>query len=334
LHPLQWLEEHPPTQGHSRQIFLLSDGEISNVDQVLSLCRSMTISTRIFSFDLGSSPSRSLIRSLARTTNGRFVFIPPSNNVDMYVGEQLQKALQPCITNIRIKLNIDSTMIDIVPKNAPSVFINDRLIIYAVMKDDKSASFDHNVCVELYSEQHRFGDAKINRIPSVCNDGTIVRLAAKAFILELQHTKLPSQCEEQDQQQTTTTTTSNDECKLTKEKIEERIVHISREHNILSPFTAFVGIEKHANGSNADMALREIPIEISADNQYLQYLETRMSQMHHEQAMKSQRYDEIRWRLQNAQDHRAEILIAIMSIMAVRSKVHNSDCVHYGDHEN
>jgi hypothetical protein len=164
LRPLQWLEEHSPTQGHSRQIFLLSDCEISNVDEVLNLCRSMAISTRIFSFGLGSSPSRSLIKGLARTTNGRFVFIPPFTNVDVYVGEQLQKALQPCITNIKIKLNTDSTFINIVPTSAPPIFINDRLMIYA----------------------------KINRTPSVCNDGTLVRLAAKALILELQHTKLPS----------------------------------------------------------------------------------------------------------------------------------------------
>ena len=288
LRPLQWLEEHPPIQDHSRQIFLLSDGEISNVDEVLNLCRSMATSARIFSFGLGASPSRSLIKGLARSTNGRFVFIPPSTNVDVYVGEQLQKALQPCITNIKIKLNMDSTLINIVPTSIPPVFINDRLIIYAITKDEKLTSFDHNLSIELYSEQHRLGVAKINRIPSVCDDGTIVRLAAKALILELQHTKLPSQCEEHDQQQTVTK--SNNECQLTKEAINERIVQISLEHNILSPFTAFVGIEKRVNANNVDMVLREVPIEISADNQYLKYLKTRMSQIRHKRAQSQMCY--------------------------------------------
>jgi hypothetical protein len=302
LRPLQWLEEHPPTQGYSRQIFLLSDGEISNVDEVLNLCRSMATSTRIFSFGLGSSPSRSLIKGLARTTNGRFVFIPPATNADVYVGEQLQKALQPCITNIKIKLNMDSTLINIVPTSTPPVFINDRLIVYAVVNDDKSTSFDHNVSVELYSEQHRLGEAKINRIPSVSNDGTIARLAAKTLILELQHSKLPSstkkditgsrhtQCEEHDQQQTTP---SNDESKMTKEIIKERIVEISLKHSILSPYTAFVGIEKRVNASNADMILREVPIQISADNQYLKYLNTMMSEMRHKQARSQMCYADL-----------------------------------------
>ena len=106
---------------------------------------------------------------LVQRTDVMFLF-PLFTNVDVYVGEQLQKALQPCISNIQIKLNIDSTLIDIVPTNISPVFLNDRLIIYALMKENKSTSFDHNVSLELYSEQHCLCDARINRIPSVCND--------------------------------------------------------------------------------------------------------------------------------------------------------------------
>ena len=85
MRPLQWIEQNLPSQGRARQIFLLTDGEISNVTEVLDLCRSMASSTRIFSFGLGKSPSRSLVKGLARATNGRFVFIPPNASVDTYV---------------------------------------------------------------------------------------------------------------------------------------------------------------------------------------------------------------------------------------------------------
>ena len=34
LEPLKYLQEHPPIRGRSRQIFLLTDGEISNTNQV------------------------------------------------------------------------------------------------------------------------------------------------------------------------------------------------------------------------------------------------------------------------------------------------------------
>jgi hypothetical protein len=252
----------------------MTDGEISNVDQVLDLCRSMSTSTRIFSFGLGRSPSRSLIKGLARATNGRFVFIPPDTNVDVYVGEQLEKALQSSITNIQVKWNLGRNVTK-VPTKTPPVYVNDRLIVYALANDDnESHVFYHNSSVELYNDQHRIGEAKVTRILNVSDNGTIGRLAAKALILELQHSKLSllnnksgsrqARFEEQAEQEREKL--MNDE----KEERKKRIIELSLKYNILSPYTAFVGIEKRVNGNNADMILREVPIEISADDHHLQ----------------------------------------------------------------
>ncbi|CAF4565962.1 unnamed protein product [Rotaria sp. Silwood2] len=49
----------------------------------------------------------------------------------------------------------------------------------------------------------------------------------------------------------------------------QRIIELSLKYNILSTYTAFIGIEKRTNTSNADMLLREVPISISADDQHL-----------------------------------------------------------------
>jgi hypothetical protein len=235
----------------------------------------MATSTRIFSFGLGRSPSRSLVKGLARATNGRFVFIPPNTSADVHVGEQLQKALQPCITNVQVKWHLSTTAITSVPTKTPPVYVNDRLIVYALI-DDKTTQFDHNSSVELKTEQHRLGEAKVTRIPSGGNNEMIARLAAKALILELQHAKLPSAAQKksagslqtrfkEDQQ----TTASSNEDETTKETTKKRIIELSLKYNILSPHTAFVGIEKRVNASNVDMILREVPIQISADDQHL-----------------------------------------------------------------
>ena len=275
MQPLQWLDNNPPGQGRARQLFLLTDGEISNVDQVLNLCRTMATATRIFSFGLGRSPSRSLVKGLARATNGRFVFIPPDASVDVYVGEQLQKALQPCITNIEVQWHLGPVEPISVPTKMQPVYVNDRLIVYAVIEDE-ATHFDHNSSVELKTEQHQLGVAKVTHVPSIGNNTMIARLAAKALILELQHAKLPSS-EKKDagslqsrfkEQQQTATSTNQDE--TMQEANKKRIIQLSLQYNILSPHTAFVGIEKRANGNNTDMVLREVPIQISADDQHLQ----------------------------------------------------------------
>jgi hypothetical protein len=98
----------------------------------------MSTSTRIFSFGLGRSPRRSLVKGLARATNGRFVFIPPDTNVDTFVGHQLKKALQSSITNIHVKWNLGRNVIN-VPTTTPPVYVNDRLIVYALVNDDNEA---------------------------------------------------------------------------------------------------------------------------------------------------------------------------------------------------
>ncbi|UJR18926.1 hypothetical protein I4U23_022055 [Adineta vaga] len=272
LSPLQWLEKNPVIEGRARQIFLLTDGEVSNVNEVIDLCRTMATSTRIFSFGLGSSPSRSLVKGLARSTNGRFVFIPPHTSVDIHVGEQLQKALQSCITNVEIKWNLD--MITSVPNKMPPVYVNDRLIVYALAKNS-SIRFDHNLRVELTCGQHRLGEAKVNIIPNVSNNNeTIGRLAAKALIVELQHEKLPSSTQKmspgslQTRFQEHQKAVNNDD-ESAKEIIKKRIIELSLKYHILSPHTAFIGVEKRLNGNNSDMVLREVPIQISADDQHL-----------------------------------------------------------------
>ncbi|CAF4587397.1 unnamed protein product, partial [Didymodactylos carnosus] len=148
----------------------------------------MSTSSRIFSFGLGASPSRSLIKGLARTTNGRFVFIPPNTQVDVHVAEQLEKALQPCITNVQVKWNLDG--IETVPSETPPVYANDRLIIYGLI--EKADNFDHTTTVELHKNEVQLGVAKVDRVPSNGGDQMINRLAAKALIRELQHFKQPS----------------------------------------------------------------------------------------------------------------------------------------------
>jgi hypothetical protein len=248
----------------------------------MDLCRSMDLSTRMFSFGLGTSPSRSFVKGFARSTNGRFVFIPPKSSVDVYVREQLQKALQPSITNVHVQWKL-GVNVQSAPTQSPPVYANDRLIVYA-LTNDKTIPFDYNSSVELQTEPgHRLlGVAKINSIPDVADNQIIACLAAKTLILELQHanSEKPSICSRQSRFKHLMA--SNEESVETisdKKTIKPRIINLSLKYNILSPHTAFIGIEKQINASNADMVLREIPIEISDDDKQL--LTSRLSSSAH-----------------------------------------------------
>ncbi len=240
------MKEHPPVKGRSRQIFLLTDGEISDVTRVIDLCRSMSSSTRIFTFGLGMSPSRALVKGIARATNGRFVFIPPNTKVDVYVQEQLHRALQPSITNIQVKWDLNGTTVHTAPTQPPPVYSNDRFIIYGLIDN---ITLNTNLSVEFYSAEnnYRLDSGSFDRTSNIGNSGTIARLAAKALILELQHAK----------------TTEDEQMR------KKKMIELSLNYGILSPYTAFIGVEKRINASSADMAVREVPIQISTDDQHL-----------------------------------------------------------------
>lgn len=204
----------------------------------------MSTSTRIFSFGLGHAPSRALIKGLARVTNGRFVFIPPFTSVHQYVDSQFQKSIQTAITNAEIQWHTTTPMIN-APSKIPPIFAKDRLLVYGLCENSEAA-FDSNVSVEIRHGTVQLGFANFDKSVHVNNDRTIARLAAKALILELEHRS-----------------------KTKKLDTREKIVKLSLAYNILCPYTAFIAVEKRLNSNNDEMVLREIPIEICADDKDL-----------------------------------------------------------------
>jgi hypothetical protein len=216
----------------------------------------MASSTRIFSFGLGAAPSRSLVKGLARTTNGRFVFIPPNTNIDVYVGEQLQRAIRRCITNIQVEWNL-GIPIENVPHQLSPAYIDDRLIVYG-LTNNQTILLNPKSSIKIRTDHsyYHLGITNSDRIAN--NNQMIARLAAKALILELEHRKISrlgsKQMRFEDMNQY-----SNDD-------IKQRIIDLSLRYHILSPYTAFIGIEERVNNSNIHTVLREVPIQISSDS--------------------------------------------------------------------
>ncbi|CAF3425625.1 unnamed protein product [Rotaria socialis] len=260
LEPLKHLKDHPPLKGRSRQIFLLTDGEISNTNEVIELCRSMSSTTRIFSFGLGHSPSRSLVKGLARATNGYFVFVPPNSKVDTYVGSQFGRALQPSLVNARLQWHGLPTNGLQAPKQIPPLYINDRVLVYELI--DGGEWTNQNISVDLLVEEHKIASIKLSG-STVHNRDTIRRLAAKALIQELQHDKYA-----EDESQNNTI-------------LEQRITMLSMNHQILSPYTAFVGVENTTTKyNNTQSKIRHIPIQISKGDEHLFHPQSASYQNH------------------------------------------------------
>ncbi|CAF0916031.1 unnamed protein product [Adineta steineri] len=247
LTPLQYLRDHPPASGKSRQVFILTDGEVANTNEVIELCRSMALTTRIFSFGLGPTSSRSLVKGIARATNGHFVFIAPNDTVDDDVRTQLHRALQPSLVNGQLQwLGLWPNGYQ-APKTIPPVYKNDRVLVYTLF--DKFYFYGQSASVKFSANNRLIGNSSLNR-NDILNGNTIRRLAAKALIQELLHK-------------------GDTEYINSNMTVKQRIIGLSLAHQILSPYTAFVGIETSRSGQSNALQSRHVPVQVSRDGENL-----------------------------------------------------------------
>jgi hypothetical protein len=73
--PLQYCFESTRDINYPRQIFLLTDGQVSNTQQLVDLTRKHAVHTRLFTFGLGGSVDRHLVKTLAAAGRGECEFI-------------------------------------------------------------------------------------------------------------------------------------------------------------------------------------------------------------------------------------------------------------------
>merc|ERR1719461_96555 len=103
--PLKSIFSQSPIQGYARQIFLLTDGAVSNDNQIIKLVRSNNKSSRVFTLGLGSSASRHLVKGVARAGNGTSIFSNLNEDLRPKVVALLKNALMPALTDLKILWN-------------------------------------------------------------------------------------------------------------------------------------------------------------------------------------------------------------------------------------
>jgi hypothetical protein len=64
--PLEAIFKQPAKEGYLRQIFVLTDGEVSNSSAVVELVKRNNSHGRVFALGLGASASRHLVKGIAR----------------------------------------------------------------------------------------------------------------------------------------------------------------------------------------------------------------------------------------------------------------------------
>ena len=125
LQPFQHVYSVKPQSGLSRQIFLLTDGGVSNIDEVIDTVVSNSSDTRVFTFGIGSGVSTALVNKVARAGKGKAVFISSKDRMQSRVMEVLNTAMSPSFTNISIT---GTKSMVVYPGSIPVLFENEPFV--------------------------------------------------------------------------------------------------------------------------------------------------------------------------------------------------------------
>lgn len=62
MKPLQEILKSPTVEGYPRQLFILTDGEVSNTQECIDYVRKNSHTTRVFTFGIGNEASQELVK--------------------------------------------------------------------------------------------------------------------------------------------------------------------------------------------------------------------------------------------------------------------------------
>ena len=98
LEPLKHIYATETIPGYLRQIFVITDGEVGNTDEVIGLTKAKAHESRVFALGIGDGASHHLVEGIARAGGGNSAFVTYNEPVDKKVLQQLKDALQPSLT--------------------------------------------------------------------------------------------------------------------------------------------------------------------------------------------------------------------------------------------
>merc|ERR1712038_1593803 len=259
--PLKAIFNEKPIDGYAKQIFLLTDGAVSNDQSVIKLVKDNCKNSRVFTLGLGSSASRHLVKGVARAGNGTSIFASLNEDLRPKVLTLLKNSLMPSLTNVEILwnkmkennptvplkkvrtllgFNKPETDQPIPPTSCPGVlFDGSRMLAFKM--------FDHDEIIENVTITAQAPDGPLSvetqiGKENILESGRLVhQMTARKKIQELEENS-----------------------EYISDEIKEEISKLALKHGIASKYTSFVGVDKKTRKSVLEPAMTSRQIKQEA----------------------------------------------------------------------
>jgi Ca-activated chloride channel family protein len=236
-------------KGLPREVFVLTDGEVSNTDAVIALARRHAGRTRIFTFGIGAGASHHLVKGLARAGEGAAELIAPGERIETKVLRQLSRALSPALTDVSVDwggLDVEQS-----PHETPPVFADGRVLVLAHLAKARPAT----VTLRATGPEGALS-FPLALDPEASGEGSLVgTLWARNTIRDLEEGRSALHPRRGSQQKRAR--------EADDERVKARIVELGTTWSLVSRHTSFAAVEERETPTQGEAQLRRIPVAIT-----------------------------------------------------------------------
>lgn len=223
-----------------RQIVFLTDGEISNEQQLLDAVAARRGRSRIFMVGIGSAPNSYLMNRAAELGRGTFTHIGSAAEVDERMRALFDKLENPAVTDL--KANFSEKNVSMTPSLLPDLYRGEPLVIAARM-----GKATGNLVIE----------GQIDGRPWTVNLPLDQAMNAEGI------SKLWARRKIDDAEVDLTLG------KITQDAADARILRLALEHHLVSRLTSLVAVDKTpSRPANAPLTRADIPLQLPAGWDY------------------------------------------------------------------
>ena len=239
--PLELAVTGPGDPEKPRSVVLLTDGQVSNEDDVIALCKEHNDRVRVFSFGIGAGYSDYMIKGIARAGRGAAEFIYPGERIEPKVLRMFKRIATPTFPSVDVDWG--DLIVKTAPLETPPLFFGDSFLLCGRVQEGSTETVtlkagDHEWSVPLNLEEPTGGDV----VPLIW---------AKHMIQDLEDGRRARRGSQQSERQS----------KLR----EKKLIDMGVKYGLSTSMTSFVAIEyrKDADKSKGAAELRRVPIAIT-----------------------------------------------------------------------
>lgn len=243
LAPLQDIARRALPAGASRQILLLTDGQVSNEAQVIELCKAQAATTRVFAFGIGAGVSEHLVKGVSRASRGAAEFIHPGERIEPKVLRMFNRVTSPMLADVRVDWG--GLLVEQSPSQTPPVFAGESLTVFGRVASGTATQ------LTLKAGEHAW--AVSVDLEKAQKDGPIPRLWARNLLRDLEDGEGAPRG-------------SNQRRGAQVDRKKERLIELGVKYGLVSSATSYVAVElrNEADKTTSQAQLRQVPTAMTA----------------------------------------------------------------------